>query len=350
MKKTIILGFLCLMAANSFAQKLKLDFNETSKKDEQVSPIVRDKIEEYAIEIRQIVIDHKLAMQKEIAKVDEDLQNGIITQSEADNLKTEIAYRFSDKINSDIQNLKFNVDELTKQQVQFTIMNTDLNELKKEQEAKTQQKRSYKPINEMVGYFSFGMISLPDGSNQQLNQHLGYSSGIDLGLLYQRQFTKTSPFVMITGAYLSWRTVRFDDNRMINRDLDGNIELIQHPHHLDKSKLRSTYIMVPLGVKYSTSPLRTRNDEAYRNPNRGIAISANVYGGFLISNNNIVKGGEINQRDKKSNYRLNNVAYGAQLTLSIRSLNFFVRQEFSPFFKNTFDERKMTQFGLNLGF
>ncbi len=311
---------------------------------------MREKLEQYAIEIREIVIQEKLAMETEISKVEEDLKNGMINSGEASNLKADIALRFSERINSGIENLKFDLDEITKQQVQYTIMNTDVDQLKKEQKDKTEQ-WSYKPINQMTGYLSYGMIVLPDDDNQKLNDHMGYSSGIDFGFLYHRQLTKTSPFVFLTGAYLSWRTLRFDDNYFVTRNNDGVVDLTQYSQNLEVSKLRATYIMIPLGVKYSISGLKTKNEETYRNPDKGIGLTANVYGGFRISTNHIVEGVDVDYRDKKTNYELNNFAYGGQLTLSIFSWNFFVRQELSPVFNNgNFDKRKMLQFGINVGF
>lgn len=350
MKKFIVLGMSCLLGVSSFAQKVKFDFNNNATPDERVSPLYKEKTEQYAIEIREIVIQEKLAMEAEISKVDEDLNNGIITDSLAGNLKADIALRFSERINSGIENLKFDLDEAVKQQVQYSIMNTDVERLKKDQQEKTEEWH-YKPMNEMTGYLSYGMIILPDDDNQKLNDHLAYSNGIDFGFLYHRQLTKTSPFVFMTGAYLSWRTIRFDDNYFLTRNNEGAVDLNQYPHNLDKSKLRATYIMIPLGVKYSITGLKTKNDETYRDPDKGIGITANVYGGFRISTNHIVDGVDVNYRDKKTNYELNNFAYGGQLTLSIFNWNFFVRQEFSPYFnKGNFDERKMLQFGLNLGF
>lgn len=350
MKKSIVLGLLCLVGMTLQAQKIKLDFNDKSTPGERVSPIYKEKTEQYAIEIREIVIQEKLAMETEVSKVETDLANGVISDSLAGNLKADIALRFSERINSGIENLKFDLDEAVKQQVQFSIMNTDVEQLKKDQEDKKEE-WNYKPKNEMTGYLAYGMIVLPDDENQKLNDHLAYSSGIDFGFLYHRQPTKTSPFVFITGAYLSWRTVRFDDNYFLTRDGNGVVDLTQYPQNLDKSKLRSTYIMIPLGVKYSIFNLTTKNEETYRNPNNGIGITANVYGGFRVSTNHIVEGVDVDYRDKKTNYELNNFAYGAQLTLSIQNWNFFVRQELSPFFNDgNFDDRKMLQFGLNVGF
>ena len=350
MKKLIVSGLLCLIGMSSQAQTIKWDFNENTPIDERVSPVVREKVEKYAIEIREIVIQEKLAMETEVSKVDADLETGVISDSLASNLKADIALRFSERINSGIENLKFDLDEVVKQQVQYSIMNTDVEQLKKEQEEKTKEWH-YKPKNEMTGYLAYGMIVLPDDDYTKLNDHLGYSSGIDFGFLYHRQLTKTSPFVFMTGAYLSWRTVRFDDNYFVTRSPEGNLDLTQYAHNLDKSKLRSTYIMIPLGVKYSITGLKTKNEETYRNPDKGIGIVANVYGGFRISTNHIVEGVDVDYRDKKTNYELNNFAYGGQLTLSIFNWNFFVRQDFSPFFnKGNFDNRQMLQFGLNMGF
>lgn len=350
MRKLIVTGLVCLVGMTLQAQKIKWDFNEDTSVDERVSPIAREKVEKYAIDIREIVIQEKLAMEAEVSKVDADLEDGIISDSLAGNLKADIALRFSERINSGIENLKFDLDEVIKQQVQYSIMNTDVAKLKEDQAAKVEE-WAYKPQNEITGYLAYGMIALGDGENQKLNDHLAYSSGIDFGFLYHRQFSKTSPFVFLTGAYLSWRTLRFDDNYFVTRDLEGHVDLTQYEHNLDKSKLRATYIMIPLGIKYSTAGLKTKNEETYRNPDKGIGLAANVYGGFRISTNHIVEGTDVDYRDKKTNYELNNFAYGAQLTLSIYNWNFFVRQDFSPYFNSrNFDDRKMLQFGLNLGF
>jgi len=109
--------------------------------------------------------------------------------------------------------------------------------------------------------------------------------------------------------------------------------------------------MVPVGIKYSFNSLKTKNDESYRDPDDGIAVTANLYGGFRISSNNIVDGEEVDYRDKKSDYKLNDFVYGAQFTLSIDDWNFFIRQELSPYFKDgAFDDRRMLQLGVNLGF
>ena len=349
MKKYLVLGIVCLISTTTLGQKIKFDFSNEKEVDERVSPVVKEKVEQYALEVREIVVAEKLAMEREISKVNEDLNKAIISAEEANNLKATIALRFSDQINARIENLKFNLDEITKQQVQYSILNTDLEQIKEE---KTAYEKTYRPVNQITGYFGYGIISLSDGTNEKLNNHLGFSSGIDAGFIFHRQFSKTSPLTFKSGIYFSWRTLRFEDDNYTSRDAEGVVGLHHYDTYLDKSKLRATYLIVPVGINYNFSKLK--HDDAgntYRNIEKGFGISANVYGGFNISNNNIVKGENINWRHRKPSFNLNEFVYGAQLTLSYNSLNFFVRQELNPYFKsNTFDDRKMLQFGISTGF
>ena len=134
MKNYIVLGFVCLFSSALFGQQIRIDFNEDNKVDERISPLVKEKVNQYALEVRQVVIEEKLAMEKEVSQVNEDLSANLLNEEEANNLKADIALRFSERINQKIESLNFNLDEVTKQQVQYSIMNTDMDQLKKDQE------------------------------------------------------------------------------------------------------------------------------------------------------------------------------------------------------------------------
>lgn len=349
MKKNLILALLCVFSSQLSAQRISFDLTADEKQEEKVSPIVQQKIETYATEIREIVIDEKLAMKKEIEKIDQDLSQGNLTEEEADNLKADTALRFSERINSSIQGLKFDLDEIVKQQVKYSILNTDIETLQKQKHIQVDKTRV---VNTITGYMAYGIMNLPKGNDADLNQHIGFASGIDAGFIYNRQLSQTSPLVFKSGFYFSWRTLHFEDDRYIARDEQGNIRLAHHAAGLSKSKLRATYLIVPLGLKYNFSKLITTSEgETYRKVDNGLGIAANIYGGFKISNNNIVKGDNINSRKRKTDFGMNDLTYGGQLTLSYKLLNFYVRQDFSAYFDDkTFDDRKMLQVGINIGF
>jgi len=63
-KKFIITGALCLIASSINAQKKALSLNLQSKEDTTVSPIVKEKVEEYAAKINAIIQEEKKQMEK----------------------------------------------------------------------------------------------------------------------------------------------------------------------------------------------------------------------------------------------------------------------------------------------
>lgn len=342
-KKIIVVGLLCLSATSLYAQKFTFDLND--KNDEKISPIVRDRISEFTLVIRQIVQEEKGAMEKKIIAVDKELAEGKLTASEATARKEEIANVYSETINDRIQEVNFNLDDIIKQQVAFSIMNGDPVTPKTKQDVT----KRYRIVNQINGYGSFGYMAFTGKKDEELNQHEKFSSNLTAGMIYERQLSLTSPLNFLTGALFSWRTYRLDDDMRFNRDEKGNIGVIKSEKSLDKSKLRSAYFMVPVGFKYNFSKVKNiTEDFAYR-PQAKHYIAAYVYGGTLLSSNNIYKGDGVRNK-QRGNYNVNNFIYGAEVTIGLGLIDVFVRKDFNTYFKdNTFDNRKMIQFGINLG-
>lgn len=342
-KKLIVAGLVCLSATSLYAQKFTFDLND--KNDEKISPIVRDRISEFTLVIRQIVQEEKGAMEKKIIAVDKELAEGKLTASEATARKEEIANVYSETINDRIQEVNFNLDDIIKQQVAFSIMNGDPVTPKTKQDVT----KRYRIVNQINGYGSFGYMAFTGKKDEELNQHEKFSSNLTAGMIYERQLSLTSPLNFLTGALFSWRTYRLDDDMRFNRDENGNIGVIKSEKSLDKSKLRSAYFMVPVGFKYNFSKVKNiTEDFAYR-PQAKHYIAAYVYGGTLLSSNNIYKGDGVRNK-QRGNYNVNNFIYGAEVTIGLGLIDVFVRKDFNTYFKdNTFDNRKMIQFGINLG-
>ncbi|WP_312313350.1 PorT family protein [Empedobacter brevis] len=342
-KKLIVAGLVCLSATSLYAQKFTFDLND--KNDEKISPIVRDRISEFTLVIRQIVQEEKGAMEKKIIAVDKELAEGKLTASEATARKEEIANVYSETINDRIQEVNFNLDDIIKQQVAFSIMNGDPVTPKTKQDVT----KRYRIVNQINGYGSFGYMAFTGKKDEELNQHEKFSSNLTAGMIYERQLSLTSPLNFLTGALFSWRTYRLDDDMRFNRDENGNIGVIKSEKSLDKSKLRSAYFMVPVGFKYNFSKVKNiTEDFAYR-PQAKHYIAAYAYGGTLLSSNNIYKGDGVRNK-QRGNYNVNNFIYGAEVTIGLGLIDVFVRKDFNTYFKdNTFDNRKMIQFGINLG-
>jgi hypothetical protein len=85
-----------------------LNINLASKKDTEVSPIVKDKIEEYATQINTIIQEEKKLMETELLA----LQTKNLDKTDFDKEKAQIADRYSEKIDKRIEELGFDWMEL----------------------------------------------------------------------------------------------------------------------------------------------------------------------------------------------------------------------------------------------
>lgn len=345
-KRIIVAGILCFFATSSFAQQIAIDFNKNKDQD-QVSPKVREKMDEFQLKIKDIVNEEKSKLDTEIAKIDQDLEAKKITRAEADAMKLKLAEQSSEVINQRIEAVNFNLDDLIKKQVAFSILNGDKDPMALETNAELSKKR--KPSHNLGLYVGYGFMGFSDKSDEGLKNHLGFANNTELGVAYEKQLSLTSPLSFRSGLFMSWRTTRLEDNYKFVRLDDGSTNIELSDVNLDKSKLRGSYLMLPVGLKYSFGKkIDVEGGVPYYKESK-FSIAANGYAGVNLTSNNIYKGDDVKRRDKRD-YNLNQFVYGAQLTFSYDSWSVYARKEFSNYYEsNSFDARQMFQFGIAYG-
>ena len=168
-KKFIVIGIACLLYNNVQAQKISIDLNNDKIYEEKVSPKVRTQIEDFSAEIKKIVGEEKYKMDEEIKEVDKALANNDVDTKTADAMKKDISQSYANKINARIQELGFDLDNVIKKQVEYSIL--DSSDVISEKSI-DELKKKYQPVNEMHGYVSWGVMSLADDDNQKLNNHI----------------------------------------------------------------------------------------------------------------------------------------------------------------------------------
>lgn len=343
-KKFIMLGFVCLFSTSFYAQK-KLKISLSSKKETEVSPIVREKVEEYAVKINTIIQEEKKLMEEELVV----LQNKNLDKTEFDKEKAKIADRYSEKIDQRIEELGFDLDAVIQKQVKYSLLSSDVTS---NEEMKAKLLKKFRPARSVTGYFSYGIMTLTNNlPDNELDKNIGYANNLEFGLKFHYQFTRTSPWALTSGLGFSWRTLRTDNDMVFAKNTDNGIYLSQYPGNVNKNKLRTGYIMVPLGIQYNFSNVKDAGmDIKYRNCYEGFKVGANVYGGVQMSTNNIIKGNEGELRNR-GNYQVNPLVYGAQFTVSYDNISLFVKKDFSNYFKDSyFSNDKALTFGVSIGF
>ncbi|MGA9212191.1 outer membrane beta-barrel protein [Kaistella sp.] len=343
-KKIIMMGLVCLFTSSSINAQKALTFNLPSKKGTEISPVVKEKVEEYALKINTIIQEEKTLMEAEL-KV---LQSKNLDKADFDLQKTEISDRYAEKIDQKIEDLGFDLDAVIQKQVRYSLLNTDVNS---EEQLRENLLKKFRATNNFSGYFTYGIMMLTNNlADNDLDKNIGYNNNLEIGLKYNYQFSRTSPWGLISGIGLSWRTVRLDNNMIFAKDSNAGVSVENYGGNIDKSKLRTGYLMVPLGFQYNFSKLKNVGmDIQYRSYSDGFRVAANMYGGVQMSTNNIVRGNGDDFRNR-SNYQVNPFVYGGQVTFSYNSLSLFVKKDFSNYFKNShFPNDKALVIGLGLG-
>ena len=341
-KKFIMMGFVCLLSTTAYAQR-KPVLNLQPKEDTEVSPIVKEKVDEYAKKIDTIIKEEKKLMEAELT----ELQSKNLSKAEFDVQKSLVASRYSEKIDQRIEELGFDMDAVIQKQVRYSLLNSDVTS---NEELKEKLLKKFRPTKDLSPYISYGIMNLTnDRPDNALDTNLRYAGNFEFGLKFNYQFGRTSPWGLISGIGFSWRTLSIDNDMFVTKDANSNVSLAYYEKGLSKSKLRTGYIIVPLGLQYNFSKVKNAGlDVRYLDYSNGFRVGANIYGGVKMSTNNIIKGDGISDRDR-SDYQVSPFIYGGQFTVSYNDFSIFVKKDFGNFFKNgTFANDKALVFGVAL--
>lgn len=341
-KKFIMMGFVCLLSVSVYAQK-KPVLNLQPKEDNEVSPIVKEKVDDYARKIDAIIREEKKMMEAELLELQAKNQD----KADFDKQKALVAEKYSEKIDQRIEALGFDMDAMIQKQVRFSLLNSDITS---NEELKQKLLKKFRPTKDLSPYISYGIMNLTnDKPDNALDNNLRYAGNFEFGFKFNYQFGRTSPWGLISGIGFSWRTLSIDNNMFVAKGTDSNVYLANYDKGLSKSKLRTGYIIVPLGLQYNFSRLKNAGmDVQYLDYSEGFRIGANIYGGVKMSTNNIIKGDGISYRDR-SDYQVSPFIYGGQFTVSYNDFSIFVKKDFGNFFRNgNFENDKALIFGVAL--
>lgn len=318
---------------------------ELPSKEENISPRVKMKIEAYAKEIYTLIQQEKKIMKEELRQAKAEVGDTPPSR-EWKQTKAQIAEKHANIIDEKIKNLDFDLDEMVKKQVRYALLNSDSENF---ENIKSEIYKSYRPENSLSPYISFGgMIITNHSPHNLLDENYRFSSNLEVGFHRTRQFSPTSPWALTSGLGLSWRTIRLGNNKMFSYQ-NNHLSIINSEKILSKSKLRTGYVIIPLGLTYSFAPLEVSSEGIkHREFDEGFRIGAQLYGGIKLSSNNIIKGEGIKIRDR-GEYYANPLIYGLQLTFTYDNLSIFIRRDFSNLFKDeVFPHSKMLQIGISL--
>ncbi|GAF04692.1 WG repeat-containing protein [Saccharicrinis fermentans] len=168
-------------------------------------------------------------------------------------------------------------------------------------------------------------FSLPDGY-QYLSLHTGKSIELNINAL-QQNIGLSQGVGFVTGVGLNYNNYRFDNPNIPIIDEDGNLSSAAITDPLEKNKLTTLYLNVPVMFELQFS--KRRHSAFY--------ISTGVIGGYrLKSYTKIVTkvDGEKDKEKNKDSFALNDFRYGAHVRIGFKAINLYGTYYLSQMFEN----------------
>ncbi len=219
-----------------------------------------------------------------------------------------------------------------------------------DKESATKKKKKFK------GHWSgidFGLNNFVDhefsmtrtGGEQFMDLNTGKSWNFNLNLKQYSIGFGTDRLGLVTGLGLEFNNYHFDADNSI-QEVDGNIiTKDDYPSTLTKSKLKTTFLTVPLLLEAQMFGAKR---------SKRIHVSGGVIGGLKLGSYTKVIYKEDGNRKKdktKDDFNINPLRYGLTARLGYKTLNVFANYYMTPFFeKNDDPELYPVAVGLSIGF
>lgn len=331
-------SLLCLFLTNVFAQET---FEDKAK-------AIADKIE-------TITKEEKEVLKLEIESVNQQLENGSITNAQADEKKLQLAESRAKSIEYRVAGAKKELEDLIQEKVDGKIYEKEKTKTygitfnhKKDDENESEKRTTTQLV------FAFGLNNLvTDGALAHSDYRYWGSHFYEWGLTWNTRLAKNSNLLHLKyGASLMYNNLRPTDNRAFV-DTGKQTELGTAETHLKDSRFRNVYIAVPVHLEFDFSKTEMKDDKKIFRSHNGFRFGLGGFVGGNIKSKQILEykrdGHDVKDREK-GDYNVNDFIYGASAYVGYKALSLYAKYNISPLFKNNTVDQNNISYGLRFDF
>ncbi len=277
-------------------------------------------------------------------EVDAKLEAGEISREEARELKEDYAEDTADRIEDLTEESTEKIEELVEKIVDNSLHKAKDRELTISIPLKKEKKES-KPKRTVDRFvFAYGLNNVIDNTKtgfaptEDLDYKVWQSRYVELGWAFKtRLLEKTSLLNLKYGVSFMWDKYSPKDNKY-HVDTDNVTSLIVHSETLKRSKLRSSYAVVPVYLEFDFSKPKIEEDKKILRRNQSARLGLGGYAGVRMNTKQFLKydSGSGNVKERISaDYNMKDFKYGLSAYLGYEDMSFFVNYDLNPLFKNT---------------
>ncbi|MNL32579.1 hypothetical protein D3C87_1544400 [compost metagenome] len=155
------------------------------------------------------------------------------------------------------------------------------------------------------------------------------------------------------GMSLMYNNLRATDDRYFEKN-GAQTDLVTSPVHLDESRFRNVYVMVPLHLEFDFTKKEIRDGVNYFKSHKSARFGIGGYAGFRVKSKQILcfddaVGNDVKQKTK-GNFNVNDFNYGLSTYVGYKSTSLYLKYDLQPLFeKNSVDQNNIS-LGLRFDF
>ncbi|WP_179319112.1 hypothetical protein [Winogradskyella helgolandensis] len=358
---TITRVVVCLVIALAFttaqAQDTKIDSTQTSSNQLKIDTLKQLKT--------NIENEEREFLKSEIAAINQRIDDGKITASEAETLKKEAAKNRALNIenrlaiiDNKIALLERNDDGYNTEDVDGDgfVLRIGSGEEDKESFVYFGEKSNDKPrkydrrtTTNVVFALGFNNAIIEGQSLNDSPYKIGSSGFFELGYAWKtRLFENTNFWRLKYGFSFQWNKFEMEDNNYLV-NTDGEISLQEFPSDLNKAKFRTTNLVFPMHIEFGPSKKIEKDDYFRYSTYKKLKVGLGGYAGLNIGSMQKLKYKEDGDRIKnkqRGGFEVSEFVYGLSGYVALGDIALYVKYDLSPVFKDQLIDQNNISVGL----
>jgi len=311
---------------------------------DSISPVLQQKIE-------LLVKTEKELMKEEIIVINERVKKNEITEEEARLAKKEIASKYAIRIKEKTNGIIDKSSVASKHSFEISIDNKRLFKYTKKGDSikKTPSRKDYRTHSGIVIAAGFNNTLQSGKSLEDSDYKVAGSRFFELGYAWKTRVFKESNWLRVGyGVSLQYNNLKPKDNQYFIKN--NNITSLQvHPENLNKSKIRTTNLVVPFSLEIGSSEKIDKGDYAVFSRFQKVKFTIGGYAGIRIGTMQKLKynaNGD-REKDKTSNhYNMNDFIYGVTAGIARNGVGLYMKYDLNPLFSSPNPEQNNISLGL----
>ncbi|WP_431137154.1 hypothetical protein [Psychroserpens mesophilus] len=357
--KHVVLLILCLFVSTVTAQEQQKDSISGTIIPYHANGLKIDRLEETK---KTITNEERDFLKQEVETINQRLDRGEITNTEAEQLKKEAALKHAANIEDRIAIIDAKINLLKRNPDIQHIVNDEDNAMSVSigskgfiidlaNKQRKPPKYDIRTTNKLLFAIGFNN-AIGDGQDLSNTPYeLGGSGFVELGWIWETRLAKNSNFARLNyGLSFQWNKLNVKDDLYFVQD--GNQTVLEEfPVSLRKSQIRVTNLVVPVHFEFGPSKLREYNNRIRYFTDSKFKVGIGGYAGIRLATQRKLRykeDGDFVKDKTRRNFNASNFVYGLSAYVGVGQLSLYAKYDLNPLFKNQLVDQHNISLGLRV--